>query len=505
MSSNNGAISYQSIYVNSGITANVISATTISANTFFGGSLSASFIGDGDVNDQEFKYISGITSDTQTQINEKVDRRTNFLTYTFSQQLNLPFSKKLEAQNIELNETENEIEVSLPFNQTLFRQWPISVSTPTTSTAITNFNLSTLFNDSNRAVQIIIEQGNAVISGISGGTDGNILMITNTGGGLIILENESTKCTPNDSIKFKFSFGESFFLTYRKTVFLIYNSSEQCWKNINFGISSSQYDYVNDFNVSFDFSSSSFVSPNSSSQYVGLIPNIAMNTNIASTAGYPSPNDTATINNVFRTNFLDSNHVLKFSLPTNATTTNCLYIALHKPNRGSKYFDSNAGRLLNLYKFSLTSTTFDSTYNFSFGLTNDAAGRRINLADTPVLFGFRTPIAADINNIRLQTGQINHTKASISVSNTVATNLNLSSCLNSWCYAGLYRSLLFSGGTDVITFFTSTNHNEYVIDRVYNNSTPNYAEPFSMLRSNSSTNTNSIFLDTYYQVDSGSY
>ncbi len=506
MADTNGLISYQSIYVESGITANVISATTISANTFYGGSLSASFIGNGDVNDQEFKYISGITSDTQTQINEKVERRTNFLTYTFSQQLNLPFSKKLEAQNIELNETENEIEVSLPFNQTLFKQWPISVSSTLSQTAITNLNLSTLFNDSNRAVQIIISQGNAVISGISGGTDGNILMITNTGGGLIILENESTKCTPNDSIKFKFSFGEAFFLTYRKTIFLIYNSSEQCWKNVNFGTSSSQYDYVNDFNVSFDLTASSASGPDSSAQYNGLIPNIAMNTNLGSTAGYPSPNDNATINNVFRTNFLDSNHVLNFSPPTASSTAVCLYIALHKPNRNSLYFDSSVGNLLNIYKFSLTSTTFDSTYNFSFGLCNTTAGRRVNLSNGAVLFGFRTPIATDTNNTRLQTGQINHSVPSFSVSNTVSTNLDLSSCLNSWCYAGLYRSLIGVGGTGVITFFTSTNHNEYVIDRVYDNTTANpNAEPFSIIRSNSTTIKNSIFLDTYYQIDSGSY
>lgn len=506
MSNTNGAISYQSIYVNSGITANVISATTISANTFYGGSLSASFIGNGDVNDQEFKYISGITSDTQTQINERVSVNTNFLTYTLSQST-IPFSRKLTGVNIFLNETQNEIEVSLPFNQTLFKQYSISVSPELSSTAITNFNLSTLFNDSNRAVQIIITQGNAVISGISGGTDGNILMITNTGNGLVILENESTKCTPNDSIKFKFSFGEAFFLTNKKTIFLIYNSSEQCWKNINFGTSNSQYDYVNDFNVLFDFSASSAIGADSSSQYNGLIPNIGMTTNIASTAGYPSPNDTATINNVFRTSFLDSDHVLKFSLPVNPSfATTSYYISTHKPNRDSLYFDSSAGNFLNLYKFSLTSTTFDSTYNFSFGLANAASGRRVNLTGGATSLGFRTPIASDTSNTRLQTGVITHTKPSFTVSATLSTNLELSSCVNSWCYAGLYRSLLSIGGTGVVTFFTSTNHNEYVIDRVYDGSSSNpYAEPFSIIRSNSTTNTNSIFLDTYYQIDSGSY
>jgi len=501
MGNTNGTISYQSIYVNSGTTASIISATTISANTFYGGSLSASFIGNGDVNDQEFIYISGITSDTQTQINQKVSVNTNFLTYTESQNL-IPLSKKLEGINIELNETQNEIEVSLPFNQTLFKQYFISVSSVLSSTAVTNFNLSTLFNDSNRAVQIVITQGNAVISGISGGTDGSILMITNTGTGLIILENESTKCTPNNSIKFKFTFGEAFFLTYRKTIFLIYNSSEQCWKNINFGASNNQYDYVNDFNDLFDYSTAN----TDSGQYNGLIPHIGMQSNIGTAS---------TINNVVRTNFLDSNHVLKISLPQNTASTSSYYVCLHKANRADNYFESLGATNIfgvsefNLYKFSLTSTTFNSDYCFTFGFTIASSGNRLKLNASVSSWGFRTPISTDTLPLYFQTGTVTQSDTSplyeLSFGSTSATSLLLSSCINSWCYAGIYSSTITTQNSNLI-FITSINGNEYTIDRVEGTSSGNQLAPFSILRSKfGSTNTNSIFIDTYNQIDSGTF
>ena len=503
MGDTNGTISYQSIYVNSGITANVISATTISANTFYGGSLSASFIGNGDVNDQQFKYISGITSDTQTQINEKVAANTNFLTYTLSQDT-IPFSKKLEGVNVFLNQTQNEIEVSLPFNQTLFKQYPMSVSSALSSTAITNFNLSSIFNDSNRAVQIVITQGNAVISGISGGTDGNILMITNTSGGVIILENESTKCTPNDSIKFKFSFGEAFFLTYRKTIFLMYNSSEQCWKDINFGESNNQYDYINDFNKLFDFATNN----GNSRQYNGLT-NVGIQSVIGSVSlvGTTVPTDTNMVNSVIRTNFLDSSHVLKISLPQNTGTSNSWYTALHKPNRSDAYFVGNFNgqsgdgipSMLNLYKFSLTATTFDIDYCFMFGFGDSDCCRRAQINGGGTYLVFRTPINSDSPPTNLQTSLVTQSTSLLTITNTVSTSLNLTSCINSWCYAGAVTSKIAS--TNYLFFFTSTNGNEYVIDRV---SSGRYTTPFSMLRStHGNTNTNSIFLDTYYQIDSG--
>jgi hypothetical protein len=486
MGNTNGTISYQSIYVNSGIKSNVISATTISANTFYGGSLSASFIGNGDVDDQEFKYISGITSNTQTQINQKVSVSTNFLTYTSSQS-GLPLSKKLEGINVTLEDNGTEIKVSLPFSQTLFKQYIISASTVTSSTAITNFNLTTLFNLTNESVQVVINQGNAVISGISGGTDGRVLMITNTGSGLIILENESTKCVPNNSIKFKFSFGEACFLTRYKSIFLIYNSSEQCWKNINFGTSDVQYDYVNDFAKTWDASTQN----TSSFQYNGLIPNIPIQTNI-------TPSNI--LSNLVTNNFLDSNHVLNISLPPNSSTTTSTYISLHKPNRNDTYFTTQTtSTMLNLYKFSLTSTTFDVNYCFMFGFSDSGLSRRLNLNGGGSNVGFRTPFVTDTSPTYFQTGILTHTILNITQSSSLSTTLLVSSCVNSWCYAGLYKS------PGYIIFITSSNGGEYNIERVYTNGA--YFTPFSMLRSapNNTTNTNSIFLDTYSQIDSGDF
>ena len=59
---------YDPLIINSGWTSQSISATTISAGTFYGGSLSASFVGNQNVTNQQFLYFSGVTSDVQLQI-----------------------------------------------------------------------------------------------------------------------------------------------------------------------------------------------------------------------------------------------------------------------------------------------------------------------------------------------------------------------------------------------------------------------------------------------------
>ena len=72
---------YHPLIVNSGWTSQSVSATTISAGTFYGGSLSATYVGNQNVTNQEFRYVSGLTSNTQTQINNLVNRTERLLTF----------------------------------------------------------------------------------------------------------------------------------------------------------------------------------------------------------------------------------------------------------------------------------------------------------------------------------------------------------------------------------------------------------------------------------------
>ena len=96
MSIFSGIVNYQNFEVESGITSNFFMSPTISANTISGGALSALYVASGKVTNQEFKYLSGTTSNIQIQINSLSNKNEQFVSYSASTNLDNDKSGKIK-------------------------------------------------------------------------------------------------------------------------------------------------------------------------------------------------------------------------------------------------------------------------------------------------------------------------------------------------------------------------------------------------------------------------
>jgi hypothetical protein len=211
---------YHPLIVNSGWTSQSISATTISAGTFYGGSLSATYVGNQNVTNQEFRYVSGLTSNTQTQLNNLVNRTERLLTFQSDDFLNNDRIVS-SGNNINFGYTSTHLGISASFPS--IEVATIGVSLSSSQTAITNFN-PVGWNDSVTNSTNIIITGNSysIISGLVGGVNGRIAIISNFGSGLVILENNSSATTVGN--QFKFSSNFPYFLHNNRSITLIYYS-----------------------------------------------------------------------------------------------------------------------------------------------------------------------------------------------------------------------------------------------------------------------------------------
>lgn len=237
---------YHPLIVNSGWTSQSVSATTISAGTFYGGSLSANYVGNQNVTDQEFKYLSGVTSNIQTQINLLPSKSEPFITYRNSgfltNEMTLSASSGINFSQTISNVSFDSYLSSLEFDRT-------SISFNSTQTAITNWNPTNFqVNDNIRATHIIITGNSTVypsiISGLVGGTSGRVVIITNLSNQLYIFENKSSKC--NIGNQFNFKSGKAYLLGMsNQTITLIYNSNDGIWDDIGEG---QYYTNFQDFN-----------------------------------------------------------------------------------------------------------------------------------------------------------------------------------------------------------------------------------------------------------------
>ena len=218
---------YQPLIVNSGWTSQSVSATTISAGTFYGGSLSATYVGNQNVTNQEFRYVSGLTSNTQTQINNLVNRTERLLTFQSNEFLTNDRVIS-SGSNINFEYTNSHLGISASFPS-------IEVSAITTvltsaQSAITNFNPTNWQINNTTVVTHIVFSGteSSIISGLVGGSNGKMVILTNYSTGLIILENKSSKTQYSN--RFNFSSQGAYFLVRNRTITLIYDQ-EKGWTN----------------------------------------------------------------------------------------------------------------------------------------------------------------------------------------------------------------------------------------------------------------------------------
>jgi len=220
---------YGNLLVNGSATSNSLSSTTITASTFYG-AIDAKYIGTGAtigsipniVTNQEFTYLSGLTGFAQTQINTKAPIDSPFITYSASNRLQ-NYKIISGGTNILTGISNTHFSISAKIGAL-----EVGVVTITTSGdsnySLNNFNPNGL----SAATQIIIIPQNVIkISGISGGTSGRYLTITNSGNYPIIFENLGTGSSSSN--RFKLTNDESWLLTPNKTINLVYNTTILNW------------------------------------------------------------------------------------------------------------------------------------------------------------------------------------------------------------------------------------------------------------------------------------
>lgn len=463
---------YHPLVVNSGWTSQSVSAITITAGTFYGGSLSASYVGNQNVTDQEFKYLSGTTSDVQTQINNKYNRSHPFITNSGNTTLTnerIFSSSKLSSETIN-----NEIRLSLPIRNLVLT--PLSVVIPATQSAITDFNPVGYNDGVKNQSSFWLINGNSVISGISGGTEGKILTIlNNTTNKIVVFENRSTKCHPSNRI-FS-SLNQAIFLTKNRVLRLMYSEVESAWIEITQYDNNNQFDVFEEFLVepqlqANDTKTTSFPSFTNAGQYL-----------TSCGAGLYYPGTAGFIKTV--TQYLDSNSVF---LMKNSSTASAKSGVAIRTQRGSSVTSTN----LMVGKISLTTQTWNTnTLTFNFGFSQEIK----NTSITPFGFinfcGFMTPINTDIDQTVFYFS-IHNTNLN-TTSNRQPLSLKLSSCTNNWVYLAVYSYTVAT--TTYYSLFTSTDNNEYTLESVPLNYGSNCGSPCFYLYSNGSTATEGVYID----------
>ena len=221
MSIFSGIVNYQNFEVESGITSNFFISPTISANTISGGSLSVSFIGNKNVTNQEFKYLSGTTSNIQIQLNNLPGRDVRFLTFSATSILNNEYLLTSKDNSVTSSITSTDIILNTTLTSTEFKS---TFYTFITESAITEWIVSS------STSHIIISSSSqipSIISGINSLGTGMILFITNNSKYPIIFEHNSSKT--NENFRINFSHGEAYFLRSFSTMGIIYDNITNKW------------------------------------------------------------------------------------------------------------------------------------------------------------------------------------------------------------------------------------------------------------------------------------
>ena len=457
-----GIVNYQNFEVESGITSNFFISPTISANTISGGALSALYVASGRVTNQEFKYLSGTTSNIQIQINSLANKNEQFVSY--SANTNLDNDKSSIAGNaVTFSQGSKELLINTTLTSTEF-VWINFNMTDISVTSITNWNPTGFQTDNNnRATHIILGGGSAsvfpsVISGLSGGTNGRIVMISNLGTGFpVIFENNSSKCPT--ICKFNFSNNEAYLLPHNSTMVLIYDGESQSWKEYYPLTRESMFSTYQDFNI------------------------VLRNGNFGNGA-YGRWYNARGVYSI--TGFNDSNSVVSFR----GTGT---YIA---PGLSASYCAGRVPQSLggSLFTFFLSKVAINNDFAGQMDFNNTVAvlnnGKTNNYGQQCGAVGS----AASINQHWMISGNNWVNMATVSGSYTVYnTNLLASDSVLNFVYLGIANN-----GTRCFWFY-SKDGNEYEISNIRVQGTSNFAAGFGagVRTTLPTTVTPTLFLDWY--------
>jgi hypothetical protein len=407
----------QPLVVSSGWTTTLFSATTISAETFYGGSLSASFVGNKNVNNQEFKYVSGLTSGAQTQINNLVNLTDPLITYQSDNILTNEVSLNV-GTNMSSVITNTHFGVSASFPSLEVSAITVSLS----QSSITDFNPTNWqVSDNIRSTHIILTGTQcSIISGLVAGTNGRIVVITNNSTGLIILENLSTKCLTEN--RFEFNNGRAYFLPTKRSLTLIYDFNQQLWIEYFPSSNETLYTLYNDY---------------------------------FTTLPYPYlfyPSVTAPI---YQNNEFSVNGAISFSSLTTTNGTVVFCTSAIGRAFSVKYPSVTLSKIRINDVFGYTGFTNRSTSLFvcdnSDSRTNSINGRQAMFWSTPVTSVTYSDTTVWYNSYANSTFK--------------PTSLKLSASTNDWVYLGMYNN---TGNAGQHAFFYSLNGNEYIFSDLIN-------------------------------------
>jgi hypothetical protein len=213
------------LYVtNNSKTKNILSPS-ISAVTFFG-NINAQYIGNKDVTNTKFSYLSGLTGYVQNQLFEKLDNSRYVLSYS-GQPLN---NERVFTGGTNLSSfttTNNVIVSHESFSNFILKT--IDISTQNSLNDYSPTSWDNLF--SGQTIMKINPTKTIKISGVANGVNGRNLIIKNVGENLIIFENLGTAST--ESNRFLLQKNKSVFLMPKSSIEFSYNTSLNKWVQTN--------------------------------------------------------------------------------------------------------------------------------------------------------------------------------------------------------------------------------------------------------------------------------
>ena len=209
--------------------SSTITGLTMSATSLFGG-IDASYLGNNDINNTKFTYLSGLTGYVQTQLSEKLDK-DKFVLLHSGQSIN---NERVLSGVTNLSSviTINNVTISHEYFRKLILNTILITTSGDNNSSLNNFSPSGWDNIITGQTIVKIDPIKTIkISGVANGINGRNLIIKNVGNNLIILENLGTGST--DENKFLLQKNKSVFLMPDSTIDLTYNSVLNKWVQTN--------------------------------------------------------------------------------------------------------------------------------------------------------------------------------------------------------------------------------------------------------------------------------
>ena len=231
---------YSDLSISDSATTKSFTANSIFSKVIYG-DLNSQFIGSGDslfnrsnlVTNTEFTRLSGLTGYVQTQLNSKIQKDVPSITYLTDNVLTN--ERQLSGRtNVSVSGTTSPLDIYLDLDYLKFNVINDTISGDNVKYSVNNYNPTNWSgNYPNRAFNIRISTTRVVkLTGLSGGTDGRTVTITNYGTYLLILEHLGEGSDSQN--RFKLEDNTSLFLQPNNSITMLYSVFYNKWFKTNF-------------------------------------------------------------------------------------------------------------------------------------------------------------------------------------------------------------------------------------------------------------------------------